>query len=197
MSSRSSRKKDIPPAPDTTAIERAFIVSSSHLATPGNEDLSELEFALTVMNNAFQRWVQRCMAAVGLPELSVLDTLILHSINHRHREKSIPDLMFTLNLTERHPLNYSMKKLDELGLIERRKQGKEVFLHTTERGRQYCQDYARLRRVCLLELAPSDRKVGGVPISDVAKALRVLTGFYEQASRSAVSLQTDRSPTSG
>ncbi|WP_246285772.1 MULTISPECIES: winged helix DNA-binding protein [Nguyenibacter] len=171
-----------------TATERAFIVSSSHLASPGHEDLSEFEFALTVVNHAFQRWVVRGMAAAGLPDLSPLDALVLHSANHRHRQKSISDLMFTLNLSERHSLNYAMKKLDRLGLIARRRDGKEVFVGTTDKGRAVCEEYARIRRICLLELIPPDRSPGGSRIGDVAKALRVLTGFYEQASRSASSL---------
>lgn len=174
--------------PLTDDETRSYIVSSSHLATPGSEDLSEFEFALTVANHAFQRWVARGMAAAGMPELSPLDSLILHAIHHREREKSISDLLLTLNLSERHYLNYAMKKLDDLDLITRRKQGKEVFLAATEKGRALCIEYARLRRFCLLELIPSDRKVANVPISELAKALRVITGLYEQASRSAASL---------
>jgi len=177
-----------PPLPDIAEVERAFIVSSLHLTEPGHEGLSEFEFALTVVNHAFQRWVTRGMAAAGLPELSPLDALILHCIRHRHREKSIADVMFTLNLSERHYLNYAIKKLDGAGLITRRRQGKEVFLGATDKGRDACTEYARLRRFCLLELIPRDRKVAGLEIGDVAKALRVLTGFYEQASRSAASL---------
>jgi predicted MarR family transcription regulator len=176
------------PAGAPPAEERAFIVSSSHLATPGNEDLSEFEFALTVVNHAFQRWVVRGMAVAGLPDLSPLDALILHSVHHRGRRKSISDLMFTLNLSERHYLNYAMKKLDALGLITRTRAGKEVFVSATEKGRRVCEDYARIRKACLLELVPSDRRAGGTAIAEVAKALRVLTGLYEQASRSAVSL---------
>ncbi|AZV40524.1 MULTISPECIES: winged helix DNA-binding protein [Komagataeibacter] len=168
--------------------QRPFIISSSHLASPGQEDVSEFEFALTVVNHAFQRWVARGMASAGLPELSPLDALILHSANHRNRSKSISDLMFTLNLPERHYLNYAMKKLDELGLIVRTRRGKEVFVGATKKGQEYCEKYARIRRICLLELMPADRQVGDVAIEDVAKALRVLTGLYEQASRSAASL---------
>ncbi|AQS85818.1 MAG: winged helix DNA-binding protein [Acetobacter aceti] len=168
--------------------QRPFIVSSSHLATPGSEDLSEFEFSLTVMNNAFQHWIVRCMTAAGLPELSALETLLLHHINHRSKEKSIPSLMFALNISERHYLNYAMKKLDERGLIERRKQGKEVFVWTSAKGVAYCEEYARLRNVCLLELVPDDHCVGGITIAEVAKALRIINGFYEQASRSVSSL---------
>lgn len=191
-----NRTRRRPPARPTAEADnvpaagdaRTFIISSSHLASPGNEDLSEFEFALTVVNHAFQRWVTHCMTAVGLPELSALDSLILHSINHRNREKSISDLMFTLNLSERHYLNYAMKKLEELELITRRRQGKEAFVATTQKGRKICGDYAELRKVCLLDLVPADRSAAGVAIGDIAKALRILTGFYEQASRSAASL---------
>ena len=140
------------------------------------------------MNNAFQRWMTRASAVAGLPELSALDILILHSINHRDREKSIADLMFTLNLSERHYLNYAMKKLDDLGLIARHRRGKEVYLKATLKGREYCTDYARVRSACLLDLLPEDMEHGGVALGEVARAMRVLTGFYEQAARSAASL---------
>lgn len=168
--------------------EAPYIVSSSHLASPGYEDVSAFEFALTVVNNAFQRWMTRASAVAGLPELSALDVLVLHSINHRDREKSIADLMFTLNLSERHYLNYAMKKLEDLGLITRHRRGKEAYLKVTPKGRNYCTQYARVRSACLLDLLPADLEPGGVALGEVARAMRVLTGFYEQAARSAASL---------
>lgn len=182
----SSRKT--PPCTQSPDNKKPYIVSSSHLASPGYEDVSAFEFALTVMNNAFQRWMTRASAVAGLPELSALDILVLHSINHRDREKSIADLMFTLNLSERHYLNYAMKKLDDLGLITRHRRGKEVYLKATLKGREYCTDYARVRSACLLDLLPEDMEHGGVALGEVARAMRVLTGFYEQAARSAASL---------
>ena len=43
------------------------VVSSAHLARSSLPALSEVEFALTMANNAFQRWMVRCMTAAGLP----------------------------------------------------------------------------------------------------------------------------------
>lgn len=182
----SSRKA--PVQNNTVESDKLYIVSSSHLASPGYEDVSAFEFALTVINNAFQRWMTRASAVAGLPELSALDVLVLHSINHRDREKSIADLMFTLNLSERHYLNYAMKKLDDLGLITRHRRGKEAYLKVTPKGSDYCAEYARVRSACLLDLLPADLEPGGVALGEVARAMRVLTGFYEQAARSASSL---------
>ncbi|MFW7269394.1 winged helix DNA-binding protein [Gluconacetobacter sp. Hr-1-5] len=187
-----SRKPTEKAPPQTAAAapsaKNAYIVSSSHLAIHGAEDLSEFEFGLTVVNNAFQRWIVKAVAASGAPDLSPLDTLILHYVNHRSRRKSITDILFTLNMHERHYLNYAMKKLESAALISRTKEGKEVYLSVTEKGQQICHEYGRIRQICLLELVPETREIAGVPIGQLAKALRVLSGMYEQASRSAVSL---------
>lgn len=41
------------------------VVSSSHLAQGKMPALSELEYALTMANNAFSRWIVRCAAAAA------------------------------------------------------------------------------------------------------------------------------------
>ena len=182
------KKAQTHPPEETSRQDGMFIVSSSHLAVPGAEDLSEFEFALTVANHAFQRWMTCGMQAVGARDLSPLDVLVLHCINHRNRPKSISDILFMLNISERHYLNYSMKKLEKMELISKSKAGKEVFLQATPKCSEACQDYARVRQACLLDLIPKDRGVAQSRIDEVARALRVLTGFYEQASRAATSL---------
>ena len=53
------------------------IVSSAHLADNAAPELSELEFALTIANNAFQRWIVRGTTAAGRPELGALDVLVI------------------------------------------------------------------------------------------------------------------------
>src|SRR5690606_23771872 len=49
------------------------VVSSAHLANSSLPALSELEFALTMANHAFQRWIVRCAVAAGGPSLSPLE----------------------------------------------------------------------------------------------------------------------------
>ena len=48
------------------------VVSSSHLAGTFPA-LSEMEYALTLANNAFHRWVVRAMAAAGEADLSPME----------------------------------------------------------------------------------------------------------------------------
>ena len=63
------------------------IVSSAHLISEKSAELSELEYGLIIANNAFQRWILRCMSASGMPDLNPTDILVLHNVNHRGRPK--------------------------------------------------------------------------------------------------------------
>ncbi len=61
------------------------IVSSAHLVSEKAAELSELEFGMTIANNAFHRWMVRAMTAAGHPDLSAMDVLVLHTVYHRPR----------------------------------------------------------------------------------------------------------------
>lgn len=163
------------------------IVSSEHLAVGGQGEVSEYEFGLMVAYNAFTRWVQRCMAAAGASELSVLETLVLHHVNHRDREKRLSDICFLLNIEDMHTVNYALKKLVKLGLVASEKRGKEVFYLASEDGRALCQAYADVRRTCLLSAFPDDPAAMD-DFSQIATFLRRASGQYDQASRAAASL---------
>lgn len=163
------------------------IVSSKHLATENGWALSELEFSLTVVNNAFQQWVVRCASAAGQKDLSAMDVLVLHNVNHRDTEKRRVDIGFVLNVEDDHTVNYALKKLVKLGLVEGEKRGKEVFYTSTAQGRKFCEDYRDIRQQCLvssLKTLDSDNDA----LSEAAEMLRALSGMYDQASRAAASL---------
>ncbi|MEE8399738.1 MAG: winged helix DNA-binding protein, partial [Desulfobacterales bacterium] len=93
------------------------IVSSAHLVSERAAELSEFEYGLIVADNAFARWIMRCMAAAGQSELGALDVLVLHSVNHRGRAKRLSDLSFVLNVEDSHTVTYALKKLVRLGLV--------------------------------------------------------------------------------
>lgn len=163
------------------------ILSSSHLGDGPVGELSEFEFGLIVAQNAFARWVTRCMAAAGQPELAVTDVLVLHHVHHRDRAKRLSDICFTLNYEDTHVVSYALKKLVGLGLLSSAKQGKEVLYETTPQGRALVERYREVRAACLL---PS---VGGEfgdarPLAATAQLLRGLSGLYDQAARAAASL---------
>ncbi|MBK5933949.1 putative MarR family transcription regulator [Rhodovulum imhoffii] len=163
------------------------IVSSRHLAEGDGWELSELEFGMIIVFNAFSRWMMRCMSASGQPDLSPLDILILHNVNHRSRDKRLSDICFLLNIEDSHTVNYALRKLLKAGLLASEKRGKEVFYRTSPEGVALCEAYRDIRRQCLLDgLASTD--ISGPEMRDLARNLRALSGHYDQASRAAASL---------
>lgn len=163
------------------------IVSSRHLAAGEGWEASEFEYGLIIAYNAFTRWMQRCMTAAGMPELSALEILVLHNANHRDRAKRLSDICFLLNIEDTHTVNYALRKLLKLGLLESDKRGKEVFYRTSDAGRGLCDRYRVIREQCLLQALPR-AGMGGQDLREVAATLRAMSGQYDQASRAAASL---------
>jgi predicted MarR family transcription regulator len=161
------------------------IVSSSHLVSPRSAELSEFEFGLIVASNAFSRWVVRCMAAAGCPDLTSTDVLLLHHINHRARNKKLADICFVLNYEDTHVVAYSLKKLVSAGLAQTEKIGKEVFYSPTPEGEASVEKYREVREQCLIGNLDTDRNHD---IGELARLLRTMSGLYDQAARAASSL---------
>jgi predicted MarR family transcription regulator len=163
------------------------IVSSAHLVSERAAELSEFEFGLIIANNAFHRWMVRCMAATGIPDLSPLDILVLHTVNHRARAKKLADICLVLNVEDTHTVTYALKKLANLGLVDSQRKRKENLFSITPAGRDACARYREIREKCLIGsfnfLGQADNE-----ISDLAALLRALSGLYDQAARAATSL---------
>ena len=162
------------------------IVSSKHLAAGKSWQASEFEYGLIIAYNGLNRWMHKCMAASGYPELNGLEILVVHHINHRKSQKRLSDICFLLNIDDTHTVNYAIKKLLKAELVIGEKHGKEIFYSTTEKGRQVCERYREIREQCLLE---SVNRVEGMDeeLGEIAKILRTLSGMYDQASRAASS----------
>ena len=163
------------------------IVSSSHLASGAMPAMSELEYALIVTSNAFSRWTVRCMDAAGLSGLTELDIQVLHSTNHRDREKTLGDLCMMLNIEDTHLVTYAIKKLVALDLVTTGKRGKEKTVRISNEGSSACQRYKQVREGLLISSVKS-MGVEEQDISKVAAMLRALSGQYDQAARGAASL---------
>ncbi len=172
---------------DSTPISSApsTFTSSAHLASPQSMALSEFEFGLIIASNAFSRWVVRCMAAAGLPDLTYTDALVLHHINHRACGKKLADICFTLNYEDTHVVNYALKKLLSLDLVATEKQGKEIYYSTNDAGRDVIQRYRAIREQCLVQSVGTDHNTD---IAQLAALMRSLSGQYDQAARAATSL---------
>jgi len=163
------------------------VVSSAHLADSALPALSEVEFALTMMNQAYQRWMVRCITAAGGPAMSPLEVLILHLVHHRGRPKTLAEVCLILNIEDTHLANYAIKKLTQAKLLEAGRKGKEKTVQITEAGAALCGRYKEVREALLVRAA---RQLGHDPedMSRVASLLRALSGSYDQAARAAAAL---------
>lgn len=188
-------------AREPRAREPLRILSSAHLAEGDWGELSEFEFGLIVAAHAFDRWAVRCMAAAGMPDLTITDVLVLHHVHHRGKGKKLADVCFTLNYEDSHVVAYALRKLAGLGLVRGEKAGKEVFHSTTPAGAALVERYREVRERCLIASVPERLNAGPavhaerIPGSDgreelanLARALRTLSGLYDQAARAAASL---------
>lgn len=170
-----------------TGEKRELIVSSAHLAVGSSPALSELEYGLILYSHAFNRWIVRCMAASGVPGLSPVEVMIIHSVRHRGRPKTLSDLCLVLDIEDTHIANYAVKKLQTAGLVKTGKVGKEKMIQATDKGLEAVKRYSEIRERLLVEAT----KVSGLSqddLSDIASHLRAMSGYYEQAARSAATL---------
>jgi predicted MarR family transcription regulator len=163
------------------------IVSSGHLASGAMPALSEFEFGLIIANHAFSRWMVRCAAAAGVPNLSPLDVLVLHNVNHRGKPKKLADIALVLNVEDAHLVSYAVKKLEGLGLVRPGRAGKEKTVAITPAGEAACLRYREIREGLLVD-AVKETSLDAARLSEIAAMLRGLSGHYDQAARAAASL---------
>lgn len=162
------------------------IVSSAHLVSPKSPELSEIEFGLIIATHAFNRWMIRCMSAAGVKDMTPVDVLVMHHINHRGSEKRLADICFVLNIEDTHVVSYSVKKLLGMKLVSSTKRGKEAYLKVTKEGAALCERYRQVREACLLP-GFSGQEEENRRFGEIAQLLRTLSGRYDQAARAATS----------
>ncbi len=127
------------------------------------------------------------MASAGLPDLTALDILVINHVYHRGRGKKLADICFTLNVEDTHLVNYSLKKLERMAVVQGVKAGKEVLYSITETGAAFIKRYAEVREKCLVK--PFTESPAADDASQkLANTLRSLSGLYDQAARAATSL---------
>jgi predicted MarR family transcription regulator len=175
------------PASPSVASDLGPIVSSAHLATGLMPALSELEFGLILLGHAFNRWMVRCAAAAGIADLSALDVLVLHTVNHRGRPKRLADICLVLNVEDTHLVTYAVKKLQGHALVASDRTGKEKKVTITAKGEAVCRQYREIREALLVKpvrgTGVDERK-----LSELAGTMRALSGHYDQAARAVASL---------
>ena len=121
------------------------------------------------------------------PDLSPLDILVLHNINHRGKPKTMADICLVLNVEDTHVVSYALKKLERLKLIAGGRRGKEKLVMVTKAGEAACRRYGEVREAVLVSSVKA-LKFDEDHVHDMAALMRALSGQYDQAARSAASL---------
>jgi predicted MarR family transcription regulator len=164
--------------------KRELVVSSAHLAAGGSPGLSELEYGLILASQAFMRWIVRCMAAAGVGNLSPTEVMILHTVRHRDRPKTVADICLVLGIADTHVATYALRKLESAELVSAARIQKEKAIRITDHGLAALTRYSEIREKLLVS-AVQVSSLEEESLSDVASQLRVLSGFYDQAARAA------------
>ena len=172
---------------DVATRDGAPVVFSAHLAAGRSPALSEVEFGLNLAAMAYQRWMVRCMAAAGMPGLSPLEVLILHTVRHRDRPKRLADIMLVLDIEETHLVTYVVRKLAKAGLVTVERAGKEKLIRASDAGVGLCTRYGEIRDHLLIAAVEAAGPEDAM-LSRTATLLRGLSGTYNQAARAATTL---------
>lgn len=151
---------------------------------PAGSALTRLELSVIRSSQAFERWCFFLHAAVSDTRLSAQDVWILHSIRMRGGAQNLSELLLFLNRNDVSTIQYSLRKIEQSGLIERvtGNSKREAGYRLTEAGEKVTLEYADLRDELMIELAEEIRDFDE-SLNAAAATLERLTGIYDQATQ--------------
>ncbi|MBD2842622.1 winged helix DNA-binding protein [Erythrobacter rubeus] len=146
--------------------------------------LTRTELAIIRSAQAFERWCVVLHSTVSDSRLSAQDVWILHSIRMRGGAQNLSELLLFLNRNDVSTIQYSLRKIEQAGLIERvtGNSKREAGYRLTEEGEAATKEYADLRDELLIELAEDIRDFEEALVA-AASTLERLTGTYDQATQ--------------
>lgn len=151
---------------------------------PAGAGLTRAELALIRATQAFERWASFLHGAVSDVHLSVQDATLLHSIRMRGGAQNLSELLLFLNRNDVSTIQYSLRKIEQGGLIERvtGNSKREAGYRLTEAGYEATQAYAEVRDEVLISLINEVRDLGE-QLDSAAATLERLTSIYDQATQ--------------
>lgn len=146
------------------------------------EGMTAFEFALLQAEGEFHRFAVHAMQVAGDLDLGFNEVIALHVVRMQERPKDAATIAQLTNRGDLPNLQYNLRKLVALGLLERIKAGTSAVFRVTDKGREITDRYAVLRRRLLTsnltELADVTTK-----LQHAVRSMHVLTGLYAAASR--------------
>jgi len=161
---------------------------SWHLArTETERHLSDFEFGLERLAQAYYRWKAACLAAVCEVPLTGDDVAVLNVVRMGDEPKRLSEIGQLLNRVDVPNLQYATRKLVRAGLIETegRSSRKETRYRATATGRSVTEAYASLRAATLPPML--DALDGWAVKSETTRIqLDLLSSLYAQAAQVAI-----------
>ncbi len=169
-----------PAAPDTPG--------SWHLArTETERQLSDFEFSLERLAQAYYRWKAACLAAVCDTPLTGDDVAVLNVVRMGDVPKRLSEVGQLLNRVDVPNLQYATRKLVRAGLIETDggTSRKETRYRATESGRAVTEAYAALRAATLPPLLETMDN-WTAKSEATGRQLDLLSSLYTHAAQTAI-----------
>jgi predicted MarR family transcription regulator len=159
-----------------------------HLArTETERRLSDFEFGLERLAQAYYRWKAACLSAVCAVPLTGDDVAVLNVVRMGDEPKRLSEIGQLLNRVDVPNLQYAARKLTRAGLIENygTLSRKEARYRTTEAGRTVTEAYAALRAATL---PPMLEALDDWPGKSETTSLQLdlLSSLYAQAAQIAI-----------
>jgi predicted MarR family transcription regulator len=159
-----------------------------HLArTETERRLSDFEFGLERLAQAYYRWKAACLAAVCDVPLTGDDVAVLNLVRMGDEPKRLSEIGQLLNRVDVPNLQYATRKLVRAGLIETEGSSsrKETRYRTTEKGHSVTEAYAALRAATLPPML--DALDGWTEKSETTRIhFDLVSSLYAQAAQVAI-----------
>jgi predicted MarR family transcription regulator len=159
-----------------------------HLArTETERRLSEFEFGLERLAQAYYRWKAACLAAVCDVPLTGDDVAVLNVVRMGDEPKRLSEIGQLLNRVDVPNLQYATRKLVRVGLIETEggSSRKETRYRATATGRSVTEAYAALRAGTLPPML--EALDGWAAKSETTSGhLDLISSLYAQAAQVAI-----------
>ncbi len=153
-------------------------------ATPRELAFAQFQHALICLSEAFYRNIGRNLAQlVGDTNLNGQDSVLLQVIQSTKRAKTVTDLLHFTNRTDVANIQYSVRKLERAGLIERAaSEGKGANYRPTKRGTEIARAYAEARRELLSRFPEKDESLFD-RLESARDLMVILAGLYDHDTR--------------
>lgn len=149
--------------------------------------LTRTELAMIRAVEAFSRWCFFLHKSVSGVTLGAEDVWLLHSIRMRGGAQNLSELLMFLNRTDVSTIQYSLRKIEQAGFIERvtGNSRREAGYRLTAKGIDATDEYARIREELLIQLIGD---VNGLEpaLDSAAGAMERLTSLYDQSTQTVL-----------